>query len=184
MHFITKRPTKQVLCINHDLGKHDDDDVLDVEKADRRKEDKERSQRKAFLRELDAMIRLRSPYTVNVYGVVTSLPDRLILVMELLAGGDLRTMLKNTEHALSEDVSRRIIGDICAGMTFLHSKVTVHGDLKSANVLLDGDGRAKVRTTGGRGWCFISTWKKAGRHFRDAKKNHGIRTEMKWRKRP
>ncbi|CAM9322184.1 unnamed protein product, partial [Ectocarpus sp. 8 AP-2014] len=101
-------------------------------------------QRKAFLRELDAMIRLRSPHTVNVYGAITSLPNRLVLVMEFLAGGDLRSMLKRAEHPLPEAQCRQIMGDICAGMAFLHSKATVHGDLKSANILLDGRGRAKI----------------------------------------
>lgn len=106
---------------------------------------REQTQQKTFLLELGAMIRLRSPYTVNVYGAVTSMHDRLVLVMELLAGGDLRTLLKTAERPLSEGRCRQIIGDICAGMAFLHSKKTVHGDLKSANVLLDGSGRAKVR---------------------------------------
>ncbi|CAN0355159.1 unnamed protein product, partial [Scytosiphon promiscuus] len=99
----------------------------------------------AFLRELEAMIRLRSPNTVNVYGAVTSLPDRMVLVMELLSGGDLLTLLRKSKKPLPEAQSRRIIGDMCTGMAFLHSKNTVHGDLKSANVLLDGGGRAKVR---------------------------------------
>ncbi|CAB1102896.1 unnamed protein product [Ectocarpus sp. CCAP 1310/34] len=48
---------------------------------------RDKAERKAFLRELDTMIRLRNPHTVNVYGAITSLPDRLVLVMELLAGG-------------------------------------------------------------------------------------------------
>ena len=90
------------------------------------------------------MIRLRSPNTVNVFGAVTSLPDRMVLVMELLPNGDLLTLLKKSKKPLPEKQARRIIGDICAGMAFLHSKNTVHGDLKSANVLLDGDDRAKV----------------------------------------
>lgn len=90
------------------------------------------------------MIRLRSPNTVNVFGAVTSLPDRMVLVMELLSGGDLFTMLKKSKERLPEEQCRHIISDICTGMAFLHSKSTVHGDLKSANVLLDGGGRAKV----------------------------------------
>lgn len=49
------------------------------------------------------------------------------------------------EEPLPEDQVRRIILDVCAGMAFLHGKETVHGDLKSANILLDGTGRAKVR---------------------------------------
>ena len=91
------------------------------------------------------MIRLRSPYTVNVYGAITSQKDRLILVMELLTGGDLRSFLRNSEARLPEVQARRLITDVCAGMAFLHSKNAVHGDIKSANVLLDGEGRGKVR---------------------------------------
>ncbi|CAM9241803.1 unnamed protein product [Scytosiphon promiscuus] len=114
----------------------------------------ETSQRRAFLRELEAMIRLRSPNTVNVYGAVTSLPDRMVLVMELLVGGDLLTLLRKSAEPLPEEQSRRIIGDICTGMAFLHSKNTVHGDLKSGNVLLDGDGRAKIADFGTSRWSY------------------------------
>ena len=105
------------------------------------------SQSKAFLTELGNMTRLSSPYTVHVYGAVTSQPDKFILVMELLSGGDLRTLLKS-EEKISYDKSFQIIGDICAGMDFLHSKNIIHGDLKSANVILDGSGRAKIADFG------------------------------------
>lgn len=100
------------------------------------------------MRELEAMIRLRSPHTVHVYGAMTVRADRFVIVMELLTGGDLRTLLrrhaKRSKDPLPEHRVRKIIGDICAGMAFLHGKETVHGDLKSANVLFDGLGRAKV----------------------------------------
>lgn len=82
---------------------------------------------------------------MNVYGAITSRRDRLVLVMELLAGGDLRTFLKKAEEPFPEEQARRIMRDVCAGMAFLHGKNTIHGDLKSANVLFDGAGRAKVR---------------------------------------
>lgn len=106
--------------------------------------DDDDQQRKATMRELQAMVRLRSPYTVHVYGAITSDKERFIIVMELLAGGDLRAFLKRQADPVPHDCARRIVGDVCAGMEFLHSRETVHGDLKSANVLLDGLGRAKV----------------------------------------
>lgn len=93
------------------------------------------------------MIRLRSPHTVSVYGAITSRQNCLILVMELLAGGDLHALLHDSMEPLADEHARRIIRDICAGMTFLHRKETVHGDLKSPNVLFDGAGRAKVNAT-------------------------------------
>lgn len=145
----------QVLYIQHDLGRRDDSDILESRKDGRSNAERVNSQRKGFLREMNAMIRLRIPHTVVLFGAITSLPDRLILVMELLPGGDLQTLLKSSEQPLPEEQSRMIIGDICAGMMFLHSKEAVHGDLKSANVLLDGAGRAKVRTKS-CGRCYVT----------------------------
>ncbi|CAM9199689.1 unnamed protein product, partial [Ectocarpus sp. 12 AP-2014] len=114
-------------------------------------------QRRMFMRELEAMKRLRGPHTVTIYGAVTSLPDRLVLVMELLQGGDLRHRLKKAKEPLEEKVLRKIVRDVCCGMAFLHAKATVHGDLKSANVLFDATGRAKIADFGTSLWTQHST---------------------------
>lgn len=90
-------------------------------------------------------MRLRSPHTVNVYGAVTTRKGQLVLVMELLTGGDLRTLIRKSTEQFPEERARLIIKDICAGVSFLQSREIVHGDLKSANVLFDEAGRAKVR---------------------------------------
>lgn len=81
---------------------------------------------------------------MNVYGAITSCEGRLVLLMELLPGGDLRALLKDAAEPLAVERAHSLVRDICAGMAFLHLKETVHGDLKSPNVLLDGCGRAKV----------------------------------------
>lgn len=101
-------------------------------------------QRLAVMRELESMKRLRSPYTVHLHGAVTSLNDRLVLVMELLPGGDLRSRLRRARRPLEEPALRGIVKDVCSGMAFLHAEAFVHGDLKSTNVLFDATGRAKV----------------------------------------
>lgn len=102
-----------------------------------------------LLRELEAMVGFSSPHTVRVYEAITSCKDRLVLVMELLTGGDLRTLLERAaaEQPIPVDRARCIVRDVCAGMVFLHGKSMVHGDLRCCNVLFDGAGRAKV---GGR----------------------------------
>ncbi|CAM9667182.1 unnamed protein product [Ectocarpus fasciculatus] len=144
----------KVQHITHGLGKLGENDIpLSEPRTIESNALRGKAERKAFLRELDAMIRLRNPHIVNVYGAITSLPDRLVLVMELLVGGDLRAMLKSSEQSLPEDKCRQIIQDVCTGMDFLHSKATVHGDLKSANVLLDGRGRAKIADFGTSRWA-------------------------------
>ena len=152
-----------MLPIDHDIGvssrthrsarlNHDNQRTSQTERVSK--------QRKAFLKELEAMMRLRSPHTVGVYGAITSRKDRLVLVMELLSGGDLHAFLKATKEPLPEGHARRIIGDVCAGMAFVHSKGAVHGDLKSANVLLDGVGRAKVSGARLEGALVLLTLKK------------------------
>lgn len=149
-----ERFTAQVIQVTHDVVEVNGGDGYNRRGQGTPAElDRGESQRKAFLRELHAMIRLRSPHTVNVYGAITSSEDRLVLVMELLVGGDLRMFLKRSDDPLPADRSRRLVRDICAGLAFLHSKDTIHGDLKSANVLLDGSGRAKVRVAVYRRLC-------------------------------
>ncbi|CAM9099897.1 unnamed protein product, partial [Pylaiella littoralis] len=116
-----------------------------------------RQLRRAFMLELEAMKRLKGPHTVAIYGAVTSLPDRLVLVMELLPGGDLRHRLRRAKEPLDGRVLRQIVRDVCCGMAFLHAKATVHGDLKSANVLFNGAGRAKIADFGTSLWTQHST---------------------------
>ncbi|CAM9304267.1 unnamed protein product, partial [Ectocarpus sp. 8 AP-2014] len=83
----------KVQHLTHGLGKPGENDIpLSGPRLVESNALREKAERKAFLRELDAMIRLRSPHTVNIYGAITSLPDRLILVMELLAGARRRCM--------------------------------------------------------------------------------------------
>lgn len=119
--------------------------MLDAEQCKAEERAREQRRRRDFLRELEAMVRLRSPHVVHVFGAITSNPESYILVMELVHGGDLAARLRAAEEQLPLESARLIIGDICAGIVYLHSKRTVHGDIKSANILLDRNGRAKVR---------------------------------------
>lgn len=142
--FYGRNAAAKILPISRDFD-YVHEDTYDHEVEEKARADAEEDQRRSFFRELETMTRLRSPHTVQVYGAVTSWKDKFVIVMELLAGGDLRTFLKATKEPLVDNHARQIVGDVCAGMAVLHGKETIHGDLKSANVLLDGAGRAKVR---------------------------------------
>ena len=137
----------KVLQIDNDYSQESDlydfDSVPDGEDRARKLE-LQTNQRKIFFRELQAMTRLKSPHTVQVFGAMTSRKDRFVLVMELMPGGDLRTLLRQTGKRLPEVRERRIMKYICSGMAFLHNRGVIHGDLKSANVLFDSAGTAKV----------------------------------------
>ena len=104
---------------------------------------------KDFATELAIMVKLRSPRIVSVYGVVTTDSSWLGLVVEYCAGGDLREALDADDAASIDEAQRRSwLSDIALGMAYLYSKGVEHRDLKTLNILLDGDRRCKVTDFG------------------------------------
>ena len=71
-------------------------------------------------------------------------PQCHALVYEYCAGGSLHDLLSGTQPY--EYLS--IALDIANGMAYLHSKDVIHRDLKSTNVLIDENGRAKIADFG------------------------------------
>lgn len=78
---------------------------------------------------------------------MTTDPSYLGLVVEYCDGGDLRSRLDH-EGAIEDGLRRPWISDIAVGMQYLYEHHVEHRDLKSANVLLDYRGRAKVTDFG------------------------------------
>jgi serine/threonine protein kinase len=75
--------------------------------------------------------------------------SQIFLVSEFMSGGDLRSLLDNHEKKLTWERRLQIASDISEGMLFLHTRGMIHRDLKSLNILLDGDnGRAKIADFG------------------------------------
>jgi eukaryotic-like serine/threonine-protein kinase len=72
---------------------------------------------------------------------------RRFLVLELLPGGSLEDRLA-AGRPLADDDTRRIAGEIAAGLAHAHERGVVHRDLKPANVLFDAEGRAKIADFG------------------------------------
>ena len=104
---------------------------------------------KAFSTELAIMVKLRSPRIVQVFGVVTTDASYLGLVVEYCGGGDLREALDADDAASIDEAQRRSwLSDIALGMAYLYSKGVEHRDLKTLNILLDGDRRCKVTDFG------------------------------------
>jgi serine/threonine protein kinase len=81
--------------------------------------------------------------------------DRWFLVLEWVGAPDPGTNLKaycsdlqgmGAPGRLAEIV--RLGSDICDGLTYIHARGIVHGDLKPQNVLIDKNGRAKITDLG------------------------------------
>ncbi|KAL4513651.1 hypothetical protein Ndes2437A_g00560 [Nannochloris sp. 'desiccata'] len=93
----------------------------------------------------------RDKNVVQLYGT-SKMPDgKLLLVTELMEGGDLRRALNNpatAEKLYWHNSGKRVALDIARGLTSLHAVNVVHRDLKSKNVLLTDTLSAKVADVG------------------------------------
>eukprot|EP00727_Mastigamoeba_balamuthi_P005171 m51a1_g14652 putative protein serine threonine (1032) ;mRNA; f:110388-114236 len=86
-----------------------------------------------FLREIDIMNRVRSPYVVSFIGTARRDSTRAI-VMEYVPLGSLETLLEREPLALALKI--KIAHDCTQGMLVLHSNGILHRDLKPGNILM------------------------------------------------
>ncbi len=96
--------------------------------------------------------RLSHPNVLALYHYFED-DDRVYLVMELCAKGEVYTLLRRRREAgqatiLSEAEGRSILRDVVAGLRFLHSSGIIHRDLKLSNILLSEGGQAKIADFG------------------------------------
>ena len=98
------------------------------------------------------------PHIVRFLGLCID-PGHYAIVMEYVEYGNLENMLLSgvDEHPVIKQWNCRIrmAADIAKGMNYLHSraKPIIHGDLKTANVLVDCNYCCKVRCESIFCWC-------------------------------
>lgn len=68
----------------------------------------------------------------------TSQAQYIMIVMELIDGGELAGYIKDGQNSLPEDVVKSVTKQTAAGLKFIHDKDVVHRDLKAENVLVCG----------------------------------------------
>ncbi|XP_056450116.1 mitogen-activated protein kinase kinase kinase 2 [Gadus chalcogrammus] len=81
---------------------------------------------------------------VQYYGCLRDSTERtLSIFMEYMPGGSIKDQLKSY-GALTENVTRRYTRQILEGVSYLHSNMIVHRDVKGANILRDSVGNVKL----------------------------------------
>ncbi|KAG1688514.1 hypothetical protein DVH05_003604 [Phytophthora capsici] len=109
---------------------------------------------KEFLAEAKMTASLDHPHIVSFVGVAWDSLSDLCVVLEYMENGDLRTILSTyqaSNHPVGLNRQKISIAlDVCQALTYLHSFLPpiIHRDLKSRNVLLDGQLKAKLSDFG------------------------------------
>lgn len=106
--------------------------------------------RQIFKQELSVLVRLRHPNLVNLIGFCNEREEG-ILVFEYMAHGSLHQRLHPSAHQMYVPLiwkkRMEIALQIAYALQYLHDvakPAVVHGDIKSANVLLDDNDNAKL----------------------------------------
>ncbi|XP_044506016.1 mitogen-activated protein kinase kinase kinase YODA-like [Mangifera indica] len=107
---------------------------------------KSRESAKQLMQEIALLSRLRHPNIVQYYGSKT-VGEKLYIYLEYVSGGSIYKLLQDYGQ-FGELAMRSYTQQILSGLAYLHSKHTVHRDIKGANILVDPNGRVKLADFG------------------------------------
>jgi len=87
--------------------------------------------------------KLQHPSIIQLYEVFES-DKHLLYIEELCAGGDLLTYVRKRRR-LKEPIAKYVLKQILEGLHYCHLKSILHRDIKLDNILLNAEGRIKVK---------------------------------------
>ena len=90
--------------------------------------------REKILQEIEILSDLKHENIIQLHDVFET-PSEIILVLELVTGGELFEFLSEKDH-LNESEAAEFITQILEGVAHFHAKNIVHLDLKPENVML------------------------------------------------
>ncbi|KAK0597152.1 hypothetical protein LWI29_022282 [Acer saccharum] len=107
---------------------------------------KSKESAKQLMQEIAMLSRLRHPNIVQYYSS-KAVADKLYIYLEYVSGGSIYKLLQDYGQ-FGESAIRNYTQQILSGLAYLHSKHTVHRDIKGANILVDPNGRVKLADFG------------------------------------
>ena len=95
------------------------------------------------LRGIAQCMNLKSPHLVSVFDVRHNDAGRPFLIMEFVAGPNLRELIDAAPAGLGVQKSAFFLREIAKGLTYLHDRGIVHRDLKPGNIFYE-NGYVKI----------------------------------------
>jgi len=99
-------------------------------------------EQESFRREVFVLSVLNHPSLLKFCGYTEDPP--YYIITEYMPNGDLFNRLHSKPNIITPTMRSIIALDVARGVEYLHSKSIIHRDLKSLNILLDKDFRAKI----------------------------------------
>mmetsp|Transcript_28406 Transcript_28406/g.50562 ORF Transcript_28406/g.50562 Transcript_28406/m.50562 type:complete len:359 (-) Transcript_28406:30-1106(-) len=100
----------------------------------------------SVLNERKLLAMLKHPFIVNIQFAFQDL-EKLYLVMDLMAGGDLRFHLGKNK-SFNEETTKFFIACIVTSLEYLHVNNVIHRDIKPENLVLDSRGYLRLTDFG------------------------------------
>lgn len=101
---------------------------------------------KQLNQEINLLSQLSHPNVVRYYGSELA-GDTLSVYLEYISGGSIHKLLQEY-GPFKEPVIQNYTRQILCGLAYLHSRTTVHRDIKGANILVDPTGEIKLADFG------------------------------------
>ncbi|KAH1267107.1 Mitogen-activated protein kinase kinase kinase 5 [Glycine max] len=102
---------------------------------------------KQLEQEIKVLSHLQHPNIVQYYGSEI-VEDRFYIYLEYVHPGSMNKYVREHCGAITECVVRNFTRHILSGLAYLHSKKTIHRDIKGANLLVDSAGVVKLADFG------------------------------------
>ncbi|KAG5623996.1 hypothetical protein H5410_009214 [Solanum commersonii] len=97
--------------------------------------------------EINVLSHLKHPNIVQYYGSEI-VGDRFYIYLEYVHPGSINKFIRDHCETISESIVRNFTRHILCGLAYLHSKKTIHRDIKGANLLVDAYGVVKLADFG------------------------------------
>ncbi|KAK9979763.1 hypothetical protein ABG768_013177 [Culter alburnus] len=122
-------------------------------------------ERNCLLKEAEVLHKARFNHIIQIFGVCNE-PEFFCIVTEYMTNGSLDEILheKDMYPMVAWPLRLRILYEIALGVNFLHNMTPplLHHDLKTQNILMDGEYHAKIADFGLSKWRQLSITKGSG----------------------